>query len=191
MRFFVIAAALVIALGARSIAQQPPHQIFTQKLFTISKCDAQENVTTSGGGYYGGFYPGFYPGGPYYWRDPYGVGYYQPPMTSSSPTMYVDFTNITHKTMTGIVWGLIANGHLVAEAKDVGKFSPGVEIKKKYAISNNVFPLQTGLPQCVALGVKWADGTKTLNPNLPERVRRMYSSPPPGAGPPQSPEPPF
>ncbi len=187
MRFFVVAAAAFVVLCASAVAQQP-HQVFTKNLFTINRCDAKENTVTSGG-YYGGYYPGFYPAGPYYWRDYYGAGYYQPPMTTSSPTMYVDFVNNTHKTMTGIVWGLVANGHLVAEAKDVGKFSPGVEIKKKYGISSNVFPLQTGLPQCVALGVRWEDGTKTINPNLPARVRNMYASPPPGAGAPQTPQP--
>jgi len=188
MRFFAALALALLALTVRAVAQQPPHQPFTTKLFTVNRCDAKENVTTSGG-YYGGFYPGYYPAGPYYWRDYYGAGYYQPPTTTASPTMYVDFINITPKTMTGIVWGLVANGHLVAEAKDVGKFSPGVEIKKKYGISSNVFPLQTGLPRCIALGVKWADGTQTINPNLPERIRRMYSSPPPAAGAAQTPQP--
>src|SRR5215469_8095477 len=106
-----IAAAAFVAFSAPAFAQQQPHQVFTRNLFTINRCDAKENTVTSGG-YYGGFYPGYYPAGPYYWRDYYGAGYYQPPMTSSSPTMYVDFVNITHKTMTGIVWGLIANGHL-------------------------------------------------------------------------------
>jgi hypothetical protein len=188
MRFFAVLALLLFSVNANAVAQQPPHQLFTKKLFTINRCDAKENVVTSGG-YYGGFYPGYYPAGPYYWRDYYGAGYYQPPTTSASPTMYVDFVNVTHKTMTGIVWGLVANGHLVAEAKDIGTFSPGVEIKKKYGISSNVFPLQTGLPQCVALGVRWSDGTRSINPNLPARIRDMYVSPPPGAAAPQSPKP--
>ena len=186
MRFLIIVATVLLALNAPAVAQQQPHQLFTKKLFTINRCDAKANVSTTGG-YYGGYYPGYYPAGPYYWRDPYAMGYYQPPTTTAYPEMYVDFINITHKTMTGIVWGLVANGHLVAEAKDVGTFSPGVEIKKKYGISINAFPLQTGLPQCVALGVKWADGTRTMNPNLPDRVKNMYASPPPGAGAPQSP----
>jgi hypothetical protein len=186
MRSIVIMAAALVALAAPAIAQQP-HQIFTKKLFTINRCDAKENVMTTGG-YYGGFYPGYYPAGPYYWGDPYGAGFYQPPMTSSSPTMYVDYINITKKTMKTIVWGLVASGRLVAEAKDVGTFSPGVEIKKKYGISQNVFPLQTSILQCVALGVKWADGTRELNPNLPPRIKNMYASPPPGAGAPQPPK---
>ena len=186
MRFFVVAALVLLAQTAPAVAQQP-HQLFTKKLFTINRCDAKQNVMTTGG-YYGGFYPGYYPGGAYYWRDPYGMGFYQPPTTSSSPQMYVDFINITHKTMKGIMWGLVAGGRLVAEAKDVGTFSPGVEIKKKYGISENVFPLQTAILQCVALGVKWADGTRDINPNLPERIKQMYASPPPNAGAPQPPK---
>lgn len=179
MRFFAISAVFLLAVAAQQ--SQPQHQPFTRKLFTINRCDAKENVVTSGG-YYGGYYPGYYPARPYYWGDYYGARYYQPPTTSASPTMYVDFVNLTHKPMSEIEWGLVANGHLVAEAKDVGTFSPGVEIKKKYGISSNVFPLQTGLPQCVALGVKWSDGTRTINPNLPARIRDMYVSPSPGNG---------
>lgn len=185
MRFVVIVAAVLLVLSVNAIAQQP-HQLFTKKLFIVSKCDAKANVNTSGG-YYGGYYAGFYPGVPYYWRDPYGVGYYQPPTTTTYPQMYVNFKNVTNRTMTGIVWGLVANGRLVAEAKDVGTFSPNVEIKKKYGISINAFPLQTDLPQCVALGVRWSDGTRDINPNLPARIRNMYASPPPGA--PHSPQP--
>ncbi len=183
--------ALVLALGflalSAPVAAQQRHLVFTHKLFKVSRCDAQQNVSTS----YPAFTPGFYPygGRPYYWGDPYGYGFYQPPMTSSSPTMYVDFTNVTNKVMKDVVWGLVANGRLVAEAKDVGTFSPGAEIKHKYAISENVFPLQTGLPQCVALAVTFADGTHLRNPNLPQVRRELFMSPPPGAGPPASPRP--
>jgi len=187
MRFFVIVATALLAISATAIAQQQPHQLFTTKLFTINKCDASANVNAAGG--YGAYYPGYAPAGAYYWRDPYGTGYYEPPATTTDPEMYVDFTNITHKTMTGIVWGLVANGHLVAEANDIGTFSPGVEIKKEYGINISAFPLHTGRPQCVALDVKWADGTREMNPNLPDRIKNMYASPPPGAGAPQSPEP--
>ena len=186
MRFIVVAALVLLTQTAPAVAQQP-HQLFTKKLFTINRCDAKKNVTTSGP-HYADYSPGYYPGGAYYWSDPYGTGFYQPPTTSSHPQMYVDFINITHKTMKGIMWGLVAGGRLVAEAKDVGSFSPGVEIKKEYGISENVFPLQTTKLQCVALGVKWADGTRDINPNLPERIKKMYASPPPNAGAPQPPK---
>jgi hypothetical protein len=96
--------------------------------------------------------------------------------------------NITQLVMTSVVWGLVANGHLVAEAKDVGTFTPGVEIRKKYAISENAFPLP-GSPQCVALAITFENGKHVINPNLPPVRRQMYVSPPRGAGPPASPLP--
>jgi hypothetical protein len=179
LAFFVA----VIALSAPSIAQQ--HQVFTTKLLTVSKCDPTANLNTS----YSGFAPGYYPARPYYWGDAYGRGFYQPPVTTANPTLNVDFSNISHKVMSEIEWGLVANGRLVAEARDVGTFSPGVEIKHKYGLSPNVFPLQTGLPRCIALHVKFADGTSMRNPNLPTSRRQMYVPPPAGAGPPVSPQP--
>lgn len=183
--------ALVLALGflalSAPVAAQQPHQLFTKKLFKVSRCDAQANVSTAYPAYTPGFYP--YGGRPFYWGDPYGYGFYQPPVTTTNPTMYVDFTNITNKVMKDVVWGLVANGRLVAEARDVGTFSPGAEIRHKYGISINAFPLQTALPQCIALAVTFADGSHYRNPNLPSERRQMYASPPPGAGAPMAPIP--
>jgi len=176
--------ALILALGvfasiAPASAQQERHLVFTHKFFKISRCDAQQNVATT----YSGYVPGYYPyARPWFWGDPYGYGFYQPPITTSNPTMYVDFTNTSDKVMKDVVWGLVANGRLVAEAKDVGTFSPGAEIKHKYGISENVFPLQTGLPQCIALAITFQDGTHLVNPNLPAIRRQMYLQPPPNAG---------
>jgi hypothetical protein len=170
MRLLLVAVA-VLALTAPASAQ---HQAFTTKLFRVSHCSAAANLSTT----YVGYTPGFYPGGPYRWGDAYGYGFYQPPVTQSNPQMAVDFTNITDKVMTQVEWGLVANGRLVAEARDVGTFSPGAEIKHKYGISINVFPLQTGLPQCIALRVTFADGTHMRNPNLPAERAHMYTSPP-------------
>ncbi len=182
--------ALILTLGffASVAPARAPAVEFTRSLFRINRCDARANVTTSPG--FGSFTPGFYPRrGPWFWTDPWGVGFYQPPITSAHPAMYVDFVNITHRVMTTIVWGLIANGRLVAEARDVGTFSPGVEILKSYGISINAFPLGTALPQCIALDVRFQDGTRMRNPNLPPRHMSIYVSPPPGAGPPASPMP--
>lgn len=190
MRYIALVLAIgFLALLAPVAAQQHPAWIvWTPKFLKVSRCDAQQNVSTSYA--YAGYSPGFYPyARPYYWGDPYGYGFYQPPISTASPTMYVDFTNITNRVMKTIVWGLYANGHLVAEAKDVGTFSPGAEIKHKYAISENVFPLQTGLPQCPALAITFESGKHIVNPNLPAVRREMYAPPPPGAGPPASPLP--
>ncbi len=183
--------ALVLTLGFLALiapvsAQQPGYVVWTPKFFKIGRCDARANVSTS----YPAYVPGFYPyARPWFWGDPYGAGFYQPPVTSANPEMYVDFTNVTHQVIKTVVWGLVANGRLVAEAKDVGTFSPGAEIQHKYGISPNVFPLQTGLPQCVALAITFASGKHIVNPNLPAVRRQMYMPPPPGAGPPASPLP--
>ena len=183
MRSLVV-ALVFFALAAPAAGQQTTIP-FTTKMFKVTRCDPKANLVTS----YPGYAPGFYPARPYYWRDPYGYGFYQPPVTSASPTLSIDFTNVTHKVMKMVEWGLVANGRLIAEARDVGTFSPGAEIKHQYGLSPNVFPLQTGLPHCIALRVEFADGALVHNPNLPHTRRQMYVSPPPGAGPPASPRP--
>jgi hypothetical protein len=175
MRILIV-AIVFLALAAPAAAQ---HEPFTKKLFDVTRCDPKANVMTNYPGY-AGFVPGYYPGaGRYYWGDPYGYRFYQPPVTTASPTLGIDFTNRTNTTMKEIVWGLFANGNIVAEAKDVGTFSPGAEIKHEYGLSPNVFPLQTGLPQCIALAVTFEDGRHIRNPNLPHVRRQMYESPHP------------
>ena len=52
--------------------------------------------------------------------------------------------NISPKVMKEVQFGLIANGILKAEAKDVGTFSPNAEIKHKYGIPASTFPIGTG-----------------------------------------------
>jgi hypothetical protein len=186
MRYIALILALAFLVPSAPVAAQQRHEEFTHKLFRVSRCDAQAHVGTA----YPGYAPGFYPyARPWYWGDPYGYGFYQPPLTTANPTMYVHFTNITDKVIKDVVWGLVANGRLVAEARDVGTFSPGAEIRHKYGISINAFPLQTAMPQCIALAVTFEDGTHMRNPNLPSERRQMYSSPPPGAGTPAPPIP--
>jgi hypothetical protein len=173
MRFsaFILALSFLVSI-APAKAQMP----FTHQLFRVDRCDAQANVSVIPRG----FRPGFYPRrGPWFWTDPYGFRFYQPPFVTTNPSMYVDFTNITNHVMTTVVWGLVANGRLVAEVRDVGTFSPGARIQRAYGISINAFPLQTALPQCVALDVIFQNGTRHRNPNLPPMHRSMYVSPPP------------
>lgn len=164
---FILAAIAFLSLSAAALAQHHP---FTERLVAVSKCDPNANVSTR----YPGYVPGYYPASRYYWGDVYGTRFYQPPVTTANPTLNVDFKNVTNKVMSEIEWGLIANGRLVAEAKDVGTFSPGAEIKHQYGLSRNVFPLQTGLPRCIVLHVAFADGTHLVNPALPERRRQIY-----------------
>jgi len=143
-------------------------------LIHVSHCNPSLNVSQSGG-FYRGYTPGFYRGG--FWGDPYGVRYYQPPVTTTNPQLAIDYKNISPKTMHEIEFGLIANRNLVAEVRDVGTFSTGAEIKHKFGISPNVFPIHTGLPQCVALRITFADGTKWRNPLLPPKNSQIYYHP--------------
>ncbi|MGZ3510220.1 MAG: hypothetical protein ACXWNK_02680 [Vulcanimicrobiaceae bacterium] len=75
--------------------------------------------------------PGFYPAGAYYWYDVYGYRYLQPPIVGD-PTLSIDYINVSPKVTKEIEFGLSARGHLVAEVRDVGTFSPNVEIKHAF-----------------------------------------------------------
>lgn len=141
-------------------------------LIHVSDCAASLNVQQSGG--YAA-YPVGYRGG--YWGDPWGVNYYSPPVTTTSPQLAIHYKNISTKVMSEIQFGLVANGILKAEAKDVGKFSPGAEIKHKFGIPASTFPIGTGLPQCVPLHITFADGTKWRNPKLPPKNQNIYLHP--------------
>ena len=109
--------------------------------------------------------------------DPYGYRYYRAPMATTSPQLGIDYVNISPKTMHSIEFRLIANGTLRAEVRNVGTFSNGAEIKHTFGLNPNVFPLRTGLAQCVPLRINFADGTKWRNPNLPPKNARIYSHP--------------
>lgn len=176
-----ITARLFVAvlLGAGSFSPALAQPVTHEHPVKVTTCDPRQNQVTS---YGPAWSPAYYPGYPYYWNDVYGARYWQPAyvQSSSSPTLGIDYTNQTSKVMKQIEFGLIANGRLVAEVRDVGTFSPGVEIKHKFGLSENVFPLQTGLPHCVPLRITFEDGTHWRNPRLPEHPRRqMYESPPP------------
>lgn len=156
---------------AQAAATAVPH---ASSLVNVSVCNPKLNVTQSGG--FAGYAPGYYRG-PAFWGDAYGGRYYQPPVTTADPQLGIDYTNISSKAMHSIEFGLVANGILKAEVRDVGKFSPGAEIKHKFGISPNVFPIGTGLPQCVPLRITFADGTKWRNPQLPPKNTNIYYHP--------------
>ncbi|MBV8366109.1 MAG: hypothetical protein JO194_06380 [Candidatus Eremiobacteraeota bacterium] len=155
--------------------QQHPNVPHASALVNVSACHAALNIQQSGG-WYG--YPGYsygWRGG--YWGDPWGANYYQPPVTTAHPQLGIDYTNISPKVMSEIQFGLIANGILKAEVRDVGKFSPHAEIKHKFGIPASTFPIGTGLPQCVPLHIVFEDGTKWRNPNLPPKNQHIYMNP--------------
>ena len=111
-----------------------------------------------------GYDAGYYPGTPYYWRDVYGYRYLQPPPVNTA-TLGIDYVNRFSTTAKVIEFGLVARGVLVAEVRDVGTFSTGAEIRHQFGLDPHVFPLGTALPRCVALYVRFADGTRSLYPH--------------------------
>jgi hypothetical protein len=63
---------------------------------------------------------------------------------------------------------------LVAEVRDVGTFSHGAEIKHTFGLSPNVFPISTGLPECVPLRITYENGKVWHNPRLPHANPGLY-----------------
>ena len=156
----IMALGAIVQTNAQSrlgLMAQPPSHI------RVSKCDPVAGNTFVSGGYV----PGYYPVRPYYWYDAYGRRFYQPSVTRTNPELAIDYTNVGNKVATTIEFGLVARGRLVAEVRDVGTFSPGAEIKHKFGLSPNVFPIGTGLPQCLPLRITFQDGTKWRSHRLP------------------------
>lgn len=136
----------------------------------VNRCDPTLKSTT----YPVGYVPGFYPyGGPYFWTDIYGYRYTQAQL-SRDAFLAIDYVNKSAVPIRSIEFGLVANGRLVSEVRDVGTFSPGAEIKHEFGLNPNVFPIQTGLPKCVPLRVLFQDGTRWKNPRLPALERSIY-----------------
>lgn len=156
-------------------AKGKPHRNFSNPL-KVNRCSPERKgsmVTT-------GFSPGYYPVGmgPYWgWPSVYGPTYYQRQYVQSNPTLAIDYVNNTNIEMTQIEFGLVVRGELLAEVKDVGKFSSGIEIKHEFGINSNVFPLRSGLPQCVPLKITFSDGSNWRNPHLPALRRQLYQHP--------------
>lgn len=158
---FLLFAALWFAVPATALTRNNP--------ISVSVCNPQRGQVSTVG-----YDPGYYPRGRYMWPDVYGNRYYQRPITRTAPVLSIDYVNVSQRPITSIEFGLIARGQLVAEVRDVGTFSPGAEIKHRFGISPNVFPLGTGLPRCVALRARYEDGSKWMNPHLPALQRALY-----------------
>jgi hypothetical protein len=179
----VIALSLIAGMPAVALAQSAsapamvsskmaaPH-VHIAKPIKVNGCNPQRNnyVAT-------GFTPAYYGGGPYWgWPSVYGYNYYQYPV-HGDPTLNIDYNNNTGVVMKDIEFGLVAHGQLLAEVRDVGTFSPGAEIKHQFGLNPNIFPLRTGMAQCIPLKITFADGTKWKNPHLPALRRSIYGKP--------------
>jgi hypothetical protein len=174
----MLAQACALALAAVVEADAATTQSGAS-LIKVNRCDPQHNPGTPGGYAYGaGYTPAYYPGRLYSYNPGYyNRTYYQPP-TSSSAELAIDFVNVAPHTMKTIDFGLVANGKLVAIVRDEGKFSQGAEIKHKFGISPNVFPISTGLPLCTPLHVVYQNGTTWTNPKLPPDNPAIYKAAP-------------
>ena len=109
------------------------------------------------------------PGGQHAWVDPYGVWHSADVFPLTEGFLAIAYTNRARQAATEVEFGLVARGSLVALAKDVGTFSPGVKIEHEFVISPEVFPLGTALPECMVMWVRYADGSIWQNPNPPPR----------------------
>jgi hypothetical protein len=97
------------------------------------------------------------------WVDPWGVRYYQP---STRGNVNVTFENLGSKTASSIDFGLIVHNVLVGEARDAGTFSPGVAIQHELGLPEGRLPAPSAKLECVALRVKWSDGTYYKSPRI-------------------------
>jgi hypothetical protein len=173
---FLLSVAASCAVLAVPVASLAMSHVTTTHPIKVSACNPERNVSYNYAGYTPGFYPYGYRG---YWGWPsvYGPMYYQAPV-QNNPTLGIDYTNVTNVVMKQIEFGLIVRGSLVAEVRDEGTFSPGAEIKHKFGLNPNVFPLQTSYAECVPLKITFEDGTRWKNPHLPALKRSIYGKPP-------------
>jgi hypothetical protein len=107
------------------------------------------------------------PGTSHPWIDPYGGQHSSGIFPNDEGFLGIDFQNDAKTTMTEIDFGLVVRDTLVATAKDIGTFSPGIAIKHEFVISREVFPIGTAYPYCAVLRVKYSDRSEWHNPNPP------------------------
>ncbi|HZZ65172.1 MAG TPA: hypothetical protein VFE17_06725 [Candidatus Baltobacteraceae bacterium] len=165
----IVMICMLFVMGPLTAAAQAPAPVVTP--INVLSCQVfPPNVVVDPA-----FVPGYFPAAPpYTWTDIYGYPYVEVPLSTTDGTLAIDFMNVAPIAAKTVEFGLIARGRLVAETRDVGTFSPNVEIKHKYGLDPNVFPLGTALPVCTPLRVTFADNTKWINPHLPALVRSLY-----------------
>lgn len=140
-----VAFAVVAAPAGAQVRQTPGSQV------TVETCYPHRHT----------------PGQRHGWIDPYGNYRDSTLFRIDDGFLAIDFRNDGPVAAKEVDFGLVARGSLVAVAKDVGTFSPGVTIRHEFAISREVFPLGTQFPYCAVLRIKFADGTSWRNPNPP------------------------
>lgn len=139
---------------------------------TVNRCDPIQGTVRRPPGFVRGFYPA---GRRYVWRDVYGSRFRQWPfpVSTTAPTLNIEYTNVTGDPIHTIEFGLVARGSLIYQVRDVGYFSQGAAIRHSFGLNPNVFPIGTGLAQCVPLRVTWHNGKTWTNPHLPRLERSL------------------
>jgi hypothetical protein len=142
--------AAVLALAAAATADQETRQTAGSNI-TVLHCSPHQHA----------------PGEAHPWIDPYGSHRNPNTFPYDEGFLGIDYENEAKIAATEIDFGLVARGSLVATAKDLGTFSPGVKIEHEFVISREVFPIGTTFPYCAVLRVKYRDGSEWHNPNPP------------------------
>jgi len=179
-RATIVCGALLGMMSAVGLAMTRAHAASSAPI-SVMRCDLEVKGGRAGGYSaptgFNGYVSGYTPGAPYYFNDPAGRTYYQPP-TSSSANLYIDFRNATSNEMKVIEFGAEVRGVLVAEARDQGKFSPNAEIKRKYGVNPNIVPTPGVKLTCLALKIEYADGSVWTDPRLPSPSATLYQGHP-------------
>jgi hypothetical protein len=163
-------ASVLLSTGiARSVATSGTAPV------TLKHCEVASGQTMITGGR---FVPGFFPRtGDYVWRDPFGRMYRQrrtpARITTTDPALLVDYVNTSPDPLEVVVIGLVTNGNLIAEVRDVGSFTQGAVISRSFGLNPVILPL-TGMPQCVPLQATFKNGTVWTHPQLPRIDSRLY-----------------
>ncbi len=152
LRNYGLACALAAALSLTAASADEPEVRQTPgSRITILDCNPHQHG----------------PGISHPWIDPYGTSHSPSNFPNDEGFLGIDYQNYASVAATEIDFGLVARDSLVATAKDIGTFSPGVEIKHEFVISREVFPIGTTFPYCAVLRVKYSDGSEWRNPNPP------------------------
>ncbi len=134
------------AAPAQGLKQTPGSQL------SIAQCDPHQHPVGS-------------PAHP--WIDPYGVYHGMQNFPYWEGFLAITYTNEASVAAKEIDFGLVSRGSLIALAKDVGTFSPGVAIEHEFSLDPQVFPIGTQFPYCAVLRIVYADGREWRNPNPP------------------------
>jgi hypothetical protein len=102
------------------------------------------------------------------WIDVWGRWHPGPGFPYWDAFLGISYRNTASVAATEVDFGLVARGHLIAVARDVGTFSPSVSIEDhEFSIARDTFPIGTAFPYCAVMQVKYADGSVWENPHQP------------------------